>query len=85
MHEILRQPLPNNILRSVSRHETEDKVLDANSTTVRFLRFTHLNFGLDVIPNFALKVPDSICVKLQVIVPYVVFMGLWFPFLPFIQ
>ena len=88
-NEILRQPLPNNILRDIekqiSRDITRTEASDTKHKPRRYLSFNHLSFGLDVLPGFILKIPDNICIKLLVIIPYVAFMALWFPFLPFIQ
>ena len=84
-HEILRQPMPNTVLRTISREATGTRIHDVGNEKRRYLGFTYLSFGLDVLPNLALKIPDNICIKLLVVIPYIVFMALWFPFLPFIQ
>ena len=47
--------------------------------------FTHLNFGLDVLPSLTIKIPDSVIAKVLCVPVYIVLMAGWFPMLPIIQ
>ena len=57
-----------------------------NSTGVPLIpSFTHLNFGLDVIPSMSFNIPDIFLVKIICVPLYVLVMAFWFPILPVIQ
>ena len=47
--------------------------------------FTHLNFGLDVLPSLTIKIPDSVIMKVLSVPVYIILMAGWFPMLPIIQ
>ena len=47
--------------------------------------FTHLNFGLDVLPSLTIKIPDSSVAKVLCVPVYIILMAGWFPILPIIQ
>ena len=47
--------------------------------------FTHLNFGLDVIPSLTIQIPDSVVAKVICVPVYIILMACWFPILPIIQ
>ena len=47
--------------------------------------FTHLNFGLDVIPSLTIQIPDSVVAKVLCVPVYIILMAGWFPILPIIQ
>ena len=47
--------------------------------------FTHLNFGLDVLPSLTIKIPDSGIAKVLCVPVYIILMAGWFPILPIIQ
>ena len=47
--------------------------------------FTHLNFGLDVLPSLTIKTPDNVIAKVLCVPVYIILMAGWFPILPIIQ
>jgi hypothetical protein len=83
IYEILRAPISHLELRS-SLSGTSSRS-NKNKQSRGFLSFSHLSLGLDVLPEFHWKIYDNLCIKLLVIPFYLMFMALFFPFLPLIQ
>ena len=82
LYEILRKPITNVELKSLPSVVSEN-IHDTHLHGL--LGFSRLSFGLEVLPKLAINLPDNIGVKIIVIIPYLIAMSVWFPFLPFIQ
>ena len=65
--------------KSRKRNKTESLIKKSRPT------FTHFNFGLDVVPNLMVDVPDHTLVKMICVPMYILAMAFWFPVLPVIQ